>query len=354
MSYFNNFNAHLAREDWQQQRVDDDALLHPPASSTGNTTHYGHWSMQGTSFEQFPQGSTYNPSDNFSQSASLQGEIPQTFGQFSQGTTYNPSDLSQHASFQGSTASTSALEMAPIQRGKIPQTDVMHARQGSQRNTPTAERCRLRHEWLPIPTTRPQTISGPAPSATATEGSPRNLQCHREDGDEISHVRAVLWDSVPRCFAPNTTFEDFITSKHRQDVANALSITHRKFRRLHVRRRVQRISAFPSTTQYHTPVVYHQRVITKITTDADGMVFMHIYTFDQDGKVQIKAKFQNPFIMSSVIRFIWYGLRQEFLSETEEEKIEKLKVIWALASATTFCSLDEQSEDQVKIDRLEV
>jgi hypothetical protein len=55
--------------------------------------------------------------------------------------------------------------------------------------------------------------------------------------------------------------------------------------------------------------------------------------------------------MSNVIRFVWSGLRQEFLGESEEEQIENLKIAWALAGAATFCALDEQYEDVVKIDR---
>lgn len=55
--------------------------------------------------------------------------------------------------------------------------------------------------------------------------------------------------------------------------------------------------------------------------------------------------------MSNVIRFIWSGSRQEFLGESEEQKLENLKIAWALAGAATFCGLDEQYEDVVKNDR---
>ncbi|KAG1778192.1 hypothetical protein EV702DRAFT_1044870 [Suillus placidus] len=98
-------------------------------------------------------------------------------------------------------------------------------------------------------------------------------------------------------------------------------------------------------------ITYRKRVIEKITMDADGLVFMHIYTFDQDRRVEIKARFQNPFIMSNIIRFIWFGLRQDFLGETEEEQLQNLKYMWALAGAATFCSLDKQSEIKVQVDR---
>jgi hypothetical protein len=72
--------------------------------------------------------------------------------------------------------------------------------------------------------------------------------------------------------------------------------------------------------------------------------------FFQEGRVIIKAKFQHLFIMSNIIHFIWYGLRYGFLGETEEEKLKNLRFIWALAGATTFCSLYEQSEDTVQVD----
>ncbi|KAG1840199.1 hypothetical protein DFJ58DRAFT_733008 [Suillus subalutaceus] len=139
----------------------------------------------------------------------------------------------------------------------------------------------------------------------------------------------VIWDSVPRCFGPNTMFEDFIHNKHRRDVANVLL--------------VMRGNITP-------PVTYCQRIIQKITTDADGLVFMHIYTFDQNGQVDIKVKFQNPFVMSNTIRFVLFGSHQEFLGNMEEQQIKHLKVIWALAGAATFYSLDEQSDVHVKFD----
>ncbi|KAG1901030.1 uncharacterized protein F5891DRAFT_1188145 [Suillus fuscotomentosus] len=34
----------------------------------------------------------------------------------------------------------------------------------------------------------------------------------------------------------------------------------------------------------------------------------------------------------------------------EEEQLKHLKVIWALAGAVTFCGLDEQFEDELKVE----
>jgi hypothetical protein len=55
--------------------------------------------------------------------------------------------------------------------------------------------------------------------------------------------------------------------------------------------------------------------------------------------------------MSNIIHFILFRLCQEFLGESEEEKMERLKIAWALAGVAMLCTLDEQYEDIVKIDR---
>ncbi|KAG2744270.1 hypothetical protein P692DRAFT_20820995 [Suillus brevipes Sb2] len=54
--------------------------------------------------------------------------------------------------------------------------------------------------------------------------------------------------------------------------------------------------------------------------------------------------------MSNIIHFILFRLCQEFLGESEEEKMERLKIAWALAGVAMLCTLDEQYEDIVKID----
>ncbi|KAG1852724.1 hypothetical protein F4604DRAFT_1805219, partial [Suillus subluteus] len=161
----------------------------------------------------------------------------------------------------------------------------------------------------------------------------------------------VIQDAVPRCSRPDVMFEDFILDKHHTHVSNALSVTRGKFVEFARDGIFNVYRLFPPLHSTTPPIVYHKRVINKITVDVDGLAFMHIYTFDQDGEVIIKAKFQHPFIMSNVIRFIWYGLRHEFLGETEEEKLKNLRFIWALAGVATFCSLDEQANDTVDVDR---
>ncbi|KAG1841107.1 hypothetical protein DFJ58DRAFT_732559 [Suillus subalutaceus] len=203
----------------------------------------------------------------------------------------------------------------------------------------------------PYPTTRPQDVSDQPVSESSSSSTSQPLiklskdvikQTVKAAMKLVTHelfsenamtigkaskkamLTKVIQDAVLRCFGPDVMFEDFILDKHHMHVSNALTTP---------------------------PIVYRKRVINKITVDVDGLAFMHIYTFDQDGEVIIKAKFQHPFIMSNVIRFIWYGLRHEFLGETEEEKLKNLRFIWALAGAATFCSLDEQADDTVDVDR---
>ncbi|KAG1848758.1 hypothetical protein DFJ58DRAFT_842855 [Suillus subalutaceus] len=348
MSSF-TFDAHAPSAGWQG---DTDSGLPTQMSASMHS-----WSMQDTNFD----------------------------GRFSHGT----SSLEDDASFDDH-HDTSASEATLIQRGEIPHTNVMHTagparetkRRGSRRAMPPTPR------MIPYPTTRPQGASGsilstaeastsqtvmsessiakPSPIKLTediivqTVKTAMKLVTRELFGEQaMSNYKAakkdmltwVIWDSVPCCFGPNAMFEDFICNKHRRDVANALSITRGKFSEFAREGVFNGYRFFPPQHSVTPPVTYRQRVIQKITTDADGLVFMHIYTFDQNGQVEIKAKFQNPFVMSNAIRFAWFGSHQEFLGDTEEQQIERLKVIWALTGTATFCSLDEQSDAHVKVDR---
>ncbi|KAG1885928.1 uncharacterized protein F5891DRAFT_1201295 [Suillus fuscotomentosus] len=263
----------------------------------------------------------------------------------------------------GSAASMSMLDTTLIQQGEIPQTDVMHTagparlakRRGGQRLMPPTPR------MAPYPTTRPQTTesltSQIAMSSTHADPTPTTIivpdptigQTMKgvmklvtrklftlnvmtiDKAPKKAMLTKVIHDSLPQCFGPNTTIQNFITSKHQSKVANTLSVTCGKvveFARMGAFHAYQLFPPLHSTTP---PVIYRKRVIDKITLEGNRLMFMHIYTFNQDGRIEIKAKFQHPFIMSNVIRFVWFGLRQQFLGETEEEQLERLKYIWALS-----------------------
>ncbi|KAG1875321.1 hypothetical protein C8R48DRAFT_769325 [Suillus tomentosus] len=349
----------------------------PTPISSGSTSSYG-WSMQNTDFDgRFPHGQYYGASSSEGPS---QGS---SYGPLPQGSNH---DFPSSTPLQGTGTSTSASEMTLIQRGEIPPTDVMHT-MGPPRETTR----RARHampptpRMVPYPAIRPQGNTQSLPSAvedstsqSVTSSTPQPTRIKLSDdiigqsmktathlvmrelfGEQAMAIdkaakkimlNKVIWDSVPRCFAPNATFEDFISNKHRKDVANALSSTRGKFAEYTRKGVFHAYRLFPPLHIAAPAITYRKRLIEKITQDGDGLAFMHVYSFDQNGQVEIKAKFQNAFIMCNVIRFVWQGLHQEFLGETEEQQIENLKFMWALAGAATFCSLDEQFEVQVKVD----
>ncbi|KAG1905856.1 uncharacterized protein F5891DRAFT_1182923 [Suillus fuscotomentosus] len=282
-----------------------------------STSQHGH-SYSSTQSAGFNDQSTWDFVQNQpSLEAPSQGSYPKHYSQDSfQGLT-------------GSMASTSMLDTTLIQQGEIPQTDVMHMvgparlakRRGGQRPMPPTP------QMAPYPTTRPQTTESSTSQivmlSTHTDPTPANIivtdatigqmmkGAMKVVTRELFSLNAMTIDkalkkamltkvirgSLLQCFGPNTMIQNFITSKHQSEVANTLSVTHGK-----------------------------------------------------DGRIEIKAKFQHPFIMSNIIQFIWFSLCQQFLGKMEEEQLERLKYIWALSGAATFCSLDEQSEVPVQVD----
>ncbi|KAG1888868.1 uncharacterized protein F5891DRAFT_1199150 [Suillus fuscotomentosus] len=409
MSSF-NFDAHAAPGGWQGSN-DDSALPTPmPSSSslhswsmqganTDSRLSYGHsydtssLEHAGTDFDD--DHPPYNSNPQFYDTASMEAPWEgASFNYLSHGSYHNqtagPSynTVSMEApsqgayppqeSSQGTATGTSATDAMPIQQGDIPRMDVMHvngqAWQGSQS------------------TMRPQGASESAPtasasvsvSASASASTSQPMMSSMSDLIQLTDniigqtmkmatwlvthelfeeqamainkaakkimLNRVIQDSVPRCFGPNTTFQEFITNKHRKEVANALSSTRGKLIKFMRDSVLHAYRLFPPQYSNAPAVIFHKHMIEKITRDADRLVFMHIYTFDQNGCVEIKVKFQNFFIMANVICFTWSHLRHEFLSEMEEEQLKHLKVIWALTGAATFCGLDEQFEDELKVE----
>ncbi|KAG1802615.1 uncharacterized protein HD556DRAFT_1437682 [Suillus plorans] len=294
---------------------------------------------QGASFNYLSHGSYHNqtagPSYNtVSMEAPSQGAYP------------------PQGSSQGTAAGTSASDATPIQQGEIPRTDVMHTagparepkRRGQRRTMPPTPRL------IPYPTTRPQGASESAPTASASASTSQPMMSSMPDLIQLTDniigqtmktatqlvtrelfeeqamatnkaakkimLNQVIRDSVPRCFGPNMTFQEFITNKHCKEVANALSSTRGKLVEFARDGVFHTYRLFPLQHSTAPAVVFRKRMIEKIMCDADGLVFMHIYTFDQNGCVEIKAKFQNFFVMANVIRFTWSHLRHKFLSET--------------------------------------
>ncbi|KAG2044582.1 hypothetical protein BDR03DRAFT_977422 [Suillus americanus] len=311
MSSF-NFDVHAASAGWQG---DTDST--PPTQM--NTSLHG-WSMQDTNFD----------------------------GHFSHSHSYGTSSLEHDTGFDDH-RDMSTLEMASLARET--------KRRGTRQAMPPTPR------MIPYPTTRPQgasksTLSTAKASTSQTvmsesliaKSSPMKLTediinqtmkaamklvTHELFGEQAMSndktakkdmLTQVIWDSIPHCFGPNAMFEDFIYNKHRRDVVNALSVTRGKFAEFTREGVFNTHKLFPPWHSITPPITYRQRVIQKITTDADRLVFMHTHTFNQNGQVEIKAKFQNPFVMSNAICFTWSGSHQKFLGDTEEQQIERLKL----------------------------
>ncbi|KAG1800909.1 uncharacterized protein HD556DRAFT_1304892 [Suillus plorans] len=267
-----NFNAHAASGGV------------PTPISSGSMSLYG-WSMQDADFDShFPHGQYHGAL--FSEG--LQGS---SFEPLPQGSSHN---FPSTAPLQGTGTSMSALEMTLIQRVEDSTS------QSATLSMPQPTRIKLSDDIID------QSMKMAMQLFTHELFGEKAMAVDKA-AKKIMLIK-VTWDLVPHCFAPNATFEDFISNKHCKDVANALSSTHGKFAEL-----------------------VHKGVF---------------HAFDQ---VEIKAKFQNSFIMS-IIHFVWHGLHQEFLSKTEEQQIKNLKFMWVLAGAVTFGSLNEQFEVQVKVD----
>ncbi|KAG1867444.1 hypothetical protein C8R48DRAFT_771937 [Suillus tomentosus] len=211
---------------------------------------------------------------------------------------------------------------------------------------------------IPYPATCPQGASESAPTASASASTSQPTMSSTSDliqltDDIIGQTMKMATRLVTTPSHVVLDLMEFITNKHRKEVANALSSTRRKLIEFTQDGVFHMYRLFPPWYSNAPAVVFRKCMIEKIMHDADGLVFMHIYTFDQNGRVKIKAKFQNFFIMANVIRFTWSHLHHEFLGETEEEQLKRLKVIWALAGAATFCGLDEQFEDELKVESFE-
>ncbi|KAG2105171.1 hypothetical protein BD769DRAFT_1393330 [Suillus cothurnatus] len=289
-----------------------------------------------TSFDDHGDAHPYSSNNHTSyDTASL--EVP------SQGISYPPQGSQ---SFQDTTAGTSTSEVMLIQLGEIPHTEVMHVN-----SRPGKGGKEVKHPSSNATYTTLGSIPNNAPSEVLTSQTlmSKSLMAKPSPIKLSDDIIDQTVKTAMRLVTP--TFEDFICGKHCKAVANALSSTHGKFVDFAHEGIFNAYRLFPPWHSVTPPTIYHQHMIEKITTDADGLVFMHIYTFDQNGKVKIKVKFQNAFVMSNAIRFTWTNMHQEFLGDMEEEQIECLKVIWALIGAATFCSLDEQSEVRVKVDR---
>ncbi|KAG1784682.1 uncharacterized protein HD556DRAFT_1314857 [Suillus plorans] len=310
------------------QRKSKAKVPKPPRGSGLNpSAQHGHSyrGTQSTGFETTPQhghsySGTQSPSFNNQSSWDFFQNQP-SFEAPPQGSYPN-----EHYSFQGATGSTASTNGGPSKTRKETRestADATNTTDGSLPNNPPTDP--IRNRKLNVAdfsdATINQTMKGAMKLVTRELFSLNAMTINK--ALKKAMLTMVIWDSLLQCFGPNTMVTNFITSKRQGEVTNTFTMP---------------------------PVIYRKRVVDKIAMEGNRLTFMHIYTFDQDGRIQIKAKFQNSFIMANVIRFVWFSLHQEFLSKTEEEQLERMKYIWALSSTATFCSLDEQYEIHVQMD----
>ncbi|KAG2051296.1 hypothetical protein BDR06DRAFT_973828 [Suillus hirtellus] len=186
--------------------------------------------------------------------------------------TYPPQEFPQ-----GTAAGTSTFDVTPIQQGEILCMDMMHA------NDDIISQTMKMAMWLVM------------------------QELFEEQAMAINKVvkkiilNQVVWDSVPYCFGPN-------------EVANVLSSMCSKLVEFMWNGVFHAYRLFPPWYSTMPAVVFHKHMIKKIMHEVDRLFFMHIYTFDQNEHIKIKANFQNFFIMSNMIQFAWSHLCHKFLA----------------------------------------
>ncbi|KAG1751907.1 hypothetical protein EDD22DRAFT_850688 [Suillus occidentalis] len=160
-------------------------------------------------------------------------------------------------------------------------------------------------------------------------------------------IDRVIEDSVPQFFGPNAVFESFITSTHRTKVLGALSAKRGKlidFARFGV---CDAYELFPPPGHVSTAGEYRTTKIDRFIHGPDPLLFMHDIVVDANNNINVRARFQNRFVMTNVIRFVWYWGNALYI---EKSPLKALKHIHAVASTATHCALHEQGQHVLQID----
>ncbi|KAG2148852.1 hypothetical protein DEU56DRAFT_909166 [Suillus clintonianus] len=154
----------------------------------------------------------------------------------------------------------------------------------------------------------------------------------------LAQVEDAIKDST-RCLEDDVTVENFITRVHTRQVSNTLSAIRGKVVQFSRDGVFLSYSLFPPRGSITTAKDYHITTVNKLIRGADPLLFMHAYFVNEHGDLIVTAKFQNVFIMASVVRFVWHAGREAFLGKSP---LKAIKYVVALVGSTAHCALQEQ------------
>ncbi|KAG1780066.1 hypothetical protein EV702DRAFT_1043424 [Suillus placidus] len=189
-----------------------------------------------------------------------------------------------------------------------------------------------------------QTIEGAKVLATHIVFSKCAMVCSKQKKRHI--IDRVIKYSVPQFFGPGAVFETFITSEHRAKVANALSAKCGKLVDFACHSVCDAFDLFPPRGHILTAEQYRTNRINRFIHGNDPLLFMHDVFVDVNNNINVRTKFQSRFVMTNIIRFIWYWGNTSFI---QKAPLKALKHVLAVASAATHCALHEQGNNLLEV-----
>ncbi|KAG2134159.1 uncharacterized protein EDB93DRAFT_1107365 [Suillus bovinus] len=190
-----------------------------------------------------------------------------------------------------------------------------------------------------------QTLNGAKGRVPRLVFSKHAMTCSRKRKKRF--INEIIQESVPNFFRPDAVFEEFITNAHRKTVGNTLSVTRGKMVDFAREGVCDAFQLFPPRGHSLPPGRYRTTRINRFINGPDPLLFMHDFYFDENDNIIVITKFQNRFIMSNVIRFIWYWGYASFLGDSP---LKSIKYIMAVSGAATHCSLHEQGREGLNVD----
>ncbi|KAG1734841.1 hypothetical protein EDD22DRAFT_852436 [Suillus occidentalis] len=187
---------------------------------------------------------------------------------------------------QGDGLSPPASDLALIQQGEISQADMVHV---------TTKRICLSADVIH------QMIKAAKVLVTRIMFTKNVMVCIRKKKQRL--IDQVIEDSVPQFFGPN---------------GHVLTVGE-----------------------------YRTAKINCFIHGADPLLFMHDVVVDVNNNINVHTRFQNRFMMTNVICFVWYWGNMSYIEKTP---LKALKCIHAVAGAAMHCALHEQGRHILQID----